>query len=207
MDKNRFSALNALITGYLIATGETPSSFFREEEKKNEESLGNGYTLGPIWLTEEESKSKEVSRMKYSYLYHNGLKVSDSIFRKGGSCIGFKDGYCNLIHYTRITKREKPSGFSTGDHVIINELGEIVLKGDGLDYPSHIGGHIGKFKGALYNLINGEKIAPMPRGSIKGKNCLIINHQYSFDDKGFPLGVYKIDLFTAKITRLDDTGE
>jgi hypothetical protein len=206
MTKKEFSGFSTLLSGYLIAIGHTPSSFFGEKEESGEENLGNGYTLRPIELTEEESASRHISGMKYSHIYHNGLKVSDSIFRKGGMCNGFKDGYCQLIHYRRITKGKDSDGFSSGDHVIINEMCETVLAGLGsLDHPYHIGGHIGKLKRDLYDLRTGDRIAPYPSESIKGKNYLIINHVYSHDDKELPLGVYMVNLYTAEITKIDET--
>lgn len=205
MKKDKLSAFNSSLMGYLISIGETPVSILEEESKKNEKILGSGYSLRSIELTEEESKSRHISSMKYSHLYHNGLKISDSIFRSGGSCVGFKEGYCELIYYTRISKKKNPEGFSSGDHVIVNHLGEIVLRNEGSYYPYHIGGHIGALRDFLYDLRTGEKIAPYPSGSIKGKNHLIINHQYSFHNKEFPLGVYMINLQTAEVVKIDET--
>ena len=66
-------------------------------EKYPYERLGNGYELRPIPLTKKQSENSRIVSMKYSHLYHNDLKVSDLIFRKGGLGGTFKDGYCSLM--------------------------------------------------------------------------------------------------------------
>ena len=173
------------------------------------EKLGNGYELRPIPLTEKEAENSRLVDLKYSHLYHNDLKVSDLIFRKGGICHGFKDGYCSLIHYTRTKEPKKnDNGFSFGVHVLINELGEIALKGGSFssDHPYHIGGHLASIGSYVYDLRNGKAIAPKSSTTIKGLNCLIIEHRYDWYDKEvkLPLGIYRIDFQTAEITKIDE---
>lgn len=181
---------------------------FEETEKYPYERLGNGYELRPIELTEEESKDYHTVNSGYCHLYHNDLKVSDLIFRKGGISHGFKDGYCSLIHYTRTTEPKKNnSGFSFGTHVIINHLGEIVMSASSsLDYPHHIGGHLASIGNYIYDLRTGKAIAPKSSTTIKGTNCIIIEHRYDWYKKEveLPLGVYRIDFETAEITLIDN---
>lgn len=173
------------------------------------ESLGNGYELRPIEILAEGGQFVMENKLKYSHLYHNGLKVSDNIFRKGGSCIGFKDGYASLILYTQIKDHDYEKnqlGFNSGDHVIVNHLGEIALtnKGQGLDYPSHIGGNVGKLSGTFYNLLTREPIiSPNTSNSIKGEKYIIIEHKYSWYDKEKELGIYMIDKQTCELTLID----
>lgn len=170
--------------------------------------LNNGYELRPIPLTKKESENSRIVEMKYSHLYHNELKVSDLIFRKGGFGGTFKDGYCSLINYTRTKQPKKnDSGFSFGTHVLINELGDIVLSRDGIsDYPYHIGGHLGSIGNYLYDLRTGVAIAPKSSSTITCKSCIIIEHRYDWYDKEvkLPLGIYKIDFETAQITKIDE---
>lgn len=181
---------------------------FEEKEQYPYERLGGGYELRPIELTEEESKDRHTVDSNYCHLYHNDLKVSDLIFRKGGICNGFKDDYCSLIHYIRTKEPKKNnSGFSFGNHVIINHLGEIVMGApSGLDHPSHIGGHLASIGNYIYDLRTGKAIAPKSSTTIKGVNCIIIEHRYDWYDKEvkLPLGVYRIDFKTVEVTKIDD---
>jgi hypothetical protein len=178
------------------------------EEKYPYERLGDGYELRPIEILAEGGQFVLDNREKYSHLYHNGSKVTDLIFRKGGTGGKFKDGYCKLIHYTQKEEHtEKRHGFDFGTHVIINHLGDIVLKApSGLDYPNHIGGHLGSIGNYIYDLRIGKAIAPKSSTTITGKNCIIIEHRYDWYDKEvkLPLGVYQIDYWTAELTKLDD---
>jgi hypothetical protein len=181
---------------------------FEEKEKSPFEQLGNGYELIPIKLTKKEMENSRIVGLKYSHLYHNGLKVTDLIFRKGGTGGKFKDGYCKLIHYVRTKEPKKnDSGFSFGTNVIINHLGDIVLSRDsGLDYPNHIGGHLGSIGNYIYDLRSGKAIAPKSSTSIVGAKCIIIEHRYDWYDKEvkLPLGIYRIDFETAELLLIDN---
>ena len=181
---------------------------FNEKDKYPHEILGNGYELRNIEMKDSNGDIID-NREAYSHLYHNDLKVSDEVFRKGMGG-AYKDGYCSLIHYTQKEPHtEKRHGFDFGKHVIINEVGDIVLgqnSGFDLDYPSHIGGHLGSIGNYIYNLLTGEAIAPKSSGIIKGVNCIIIEHQYDWYNKEveLPLGIYKIDFKTVEITKIDE---
>jgi hypothetical protein len=181
---------------------------FQEKDPYPYERLGGGYELRPIELTENESKDRHTVDSNYCHLYHNDLKVSDLMFRKGGMSNGFKDGYCSLINYTRTKEPKKNnSGFSFGTHVIINHLGEIVLgASSSLDHPYHISGHLASFGNYIYDLRTGKAIAPKSSTTIKGVNCIIVEHRYSWYDKEvkLPLGIYRIDFQTAEVTKIDD---
>jgi len=57
----------------------------------------------------------------------------------------------------------------------------------------------------IYDLRESKIIAPYCSTHITGNNCIIIEHKYDFTSKfKFPLGIYRIDLFSAEITYLDD---
>jgi hypothetical protein len=180
---------------------------FAEAEKHPYERLGDGYELRPIEILAEGGQFVLDNRDKYSHLYHNDLKVSDAIFRKGGTGGKFKDGYCSLIHYTlREEHTEKKIGFDFGTHVIINHLGEICMGREGLDYPNHIGGHLGSIGNYIYDLRSGNAIAPKSSTTITGINCIIVEHRYDWYDKEvkLPLGIYRIDFQTAELIKLDE---
>ena len=171
------------------------------------ESLNDGFELRPIELTEEESKNQRIVGLKYSHLYKDGVKVSDEIFRKGGLCHGFKEGYCGLIHYTRTKEPKKSdSGFSFGNHVIVNTEGKICLEGKGLDYPYHSGGNVGSVGDYYYNLLTGEMICRRPSSVITGVECLYLEHRYNFDyyEVKIPVGVYKLNKITLELTKIDE---
>ncbi len=208
--ENPMDAIVALTQ--MMGSGNSLGHFFGglfedPKEKYPYERLGDGYELRPIELTEKQKEDKHLVNMKYSHLYHNDLKISDKIFRKGGLGGTFKDGYCSLIHYIRSKEAKKNnSGFSFGTHVIINQLGDIALEGDTLDYPYHISGHLASKKETIYDLRTGKAIAPKSSTSIRGINSVIIEHRYDWygKDLGLPLGIYKIDYWTAEITKIDD---
>ncbi len=176
------------------------------EAKYPYERLGDGYELRSIELLDSKG-NQLMNESKYSHLYHNGLKVTDLIFRKGGLGGKFNDGYCLLILYVQKSEHtQKGHGFDFGIHVIINELGEIVLKANGsCEYPSHCGGNVGKLKDTYYNLKTGEPIlTASSSGAISSKNLIIIEHQYDWYNKSLPLGVYTINKTTCEITKIDD---
>jgi hypothetical protein len=176
---------------------------FEEKEKYPHDRLGDGYELRKIEL--KDSKGNLIdNRDNYSHLYHNDLKVSDEVFRRGGTGGEFKDGYCELIHYVKDKKNS--NGFDFGTHVIINHLGEICMGKKGLDYPYHIGGHLGSIGNYIYDLRNGKAIAPKSSTVITGINCIIIEHRYDWYDKEvkLPLGIYRISLHTAELIKLDE---
>lgn len=171
------------------------------------ESLNDGFELRPIELSEKESENLRIVDSKYSHLYKDGVKVSDDIFRKGGICHGFKEGYCNLILYTRTNEPKKnDSGFSFGTHVIVNTEGKICLSGKSLDTPYHTGGNVGSVGDYYYNLLTGEKICYRPSSVIMGVECLYLEHRYNFDyyEVKIPVGVYKLNKITLELTKIDE---
>jgi len=182
--------------------------FGEPEEKYPYDRLGDGYELRPIKLTKKEEENKHNESSGYSHLYHNGLKVSDKIFRRGGLGGDFKDGYCSLIHYTRERKKTKygTTYFSSGIHVIVNKLGDICLSGTGISsYPSHCGGNLGKLKDTYYNLCTGEEVITCSSSSnIDGKRFMIVEHRYDWYNKSLPLGIYQIDKFTCECVKIDE---
>jgi len=171
------------------------------------ESLNDGFELRPIEILAEGGQFVLDNKNKYSYLYKDGVKVSDEIFRKGGLCHGFRDGYCTLIHYVLEKEHEeKRLGFSSGDSVIINTEGKICLSRTGLDYPYHTGGNVGSVGNYYYNLLTGEKICYRPSSVITGKEFIYLEHRYNFDyyEVKIPVGVYKLNKITLELTKIDD---
>jgi len=180
----------------------------REPKKVNPyQDLNNGFELRPIELSEKESENSRIVELKYSHLYKDGVKVSDDIFRKGGLCSGFKESYCGLIHYIRTKEPKKSdSGFSFGNHVIVNTEGKICLEGKGLDSPYHSGGNVGSVGDYYYNLLTGEMICRRPSSVITGGEYLYLEHRYNFDyyEVKIPVGVYKLNKITLELTKIDE---
>lgn len=206
---NDYSDSEALIQMLSILGTPEMFSFIGSDVKKQSENtyknsyetLGNGFELRPLEMVD--------NRNKYSHLYKDGKQVTSQIFRKGGLCHGFKDGYCGLILYTKERKTKgNTSGFSFGNNVIINELGEIKLQKNGIDYPYHCGGNVGSIDKVYYNLLTGEPIISKTASSMDSKNYIIVEHRYDFDcytkEVKVPLGIYKIDKQTCELTKIDD---
>jgi len=145
--------------------------------------------------TDDFKDNKEMSCNDFGYLYKDGKQLSDIPFRKGGLFSGFKDQqYCSIIAYPEL----KTSGYSFGNHCIINTKGEIVLdRGASLDYPYHLKGVIGAVKGTYYNLETGK---PIVSGSqtLKSDTYFFVQNSYSFGDEAkYEKGVYKIEYATG----------
>jgi hypothetical protein len=171
------------------------------------QNLNDGFELRPIELSKKESENSRIVESKYSHLYKDSVKVSEDIFRKGGICHGFKDGYCSLIHYTRTKESKKnDNGFSFGTHVIVNTDGKICLEGKSLDSPYHTGGNVGSVGNYYYNLLTGEKICYRPSSVIVGEECLYLDNRYNFDyyEVKLPVGVYKLNKITLELTKIDE---
>ena len=100
--------------------------------------------------------SKENNRDLYSQLYKTQgnqlVKLSDNIYRKGGMCSNFEDGYCSLIKYDKAEE-------GLGNHCIVNEKGEIALQGSTFNYPYHKKGVVASMDNKYYHLETGEVLA------------------------------------------------
>jgi hypothetical protein len=210
MDKMMSSFISLAAQGFNpggFMGGSYFSNIFAEPvEKYPYDRLGDGYELRPIEMKDNKGNILDNSG-SYSHLYHNDLKVSDSIFRKGGLSSGFKDGYAELIYYKQTKPHtEKEHGFDYGIHVLINKLGDICLSGTKMDsYPYHCGGNLGKLKDTYYNLCTGEEIINVGSGDkINGTNYLIVEHRYDWYNKSLPRGVYRIDKLTCEILKIDE---
>lgn len=214
-DTNYEKVLERLVEYSQEFTGQGFNSFFnnlfeQQVEKYPYERLGNGYELRPIKLTAKEKEDSHIINSNYCNLYHNGLKVSDNIFRKGGIGGNFKDGYCQLIHYIRERKSDKYGKryFSSGEHVIVNNVGEIVLKSDSFssNYPAHDGGNVGHIKDLYYDLRTGKPFMVKGSSDIIGSKKIIVNHSYDWYGKelNIPIGIYIIDKQSCEFEKIDE---
>jgi hypothetical protein len=212
MDKETKQMLDVMtLASEMISNGGLYSIFGGLTKKPKPvnpyQSLNDGFELRPIKLSKKESENPRIVESKYSHLYKDDVKVSDEIFRKGGLCHGFKEGYCGLIHYIRTKEPKKSdSGFSFGDSVIIDTKGKICLSRTGLDYPYHVGGNVGSVGNYYYNLLTGEKICYRPSSVIVGVECLYLDSRYNFDyyEVKIPFGVYKLNKITLELTKIDE---
>lgn len=208
MNKEQVKAMQAFIKMTTMAqSGLGFAGIFggmvEPSEKYPYDRLGEGYELRPIEMKDKKG-NPIVNRSEYSHLYHNDLKISDQVFRRGGIGGDFKEGYCSLIAYLPDNTREE--GFSSGFHVIINATGEIVLsaKSSYGDHPYHQGGNIAKMKDTYYNLLTGEEILTASSPNvINSKNYIYIEHRYDWYNKDLPVGVYMICKKTGEYQFID----
>lgn len=181
------------------------------QTKYDENDLGKGMRLVSIFevmpeLLENKGMMKELgSTTDYSFLFKDGVKVSDKVFRKGGMSNGYKNGdYTNLIVYhnffDRTVKTEYSRTYST--HCLVDLTGRIVLEGTGLNkHPYYIRGVIASMGNGYYNLRTSEMII-MGDSSVQSKEYLFVQKKYDFDwygGKEKALGVYKICFETGEV--------
>lgn len=158
------------------------------------QNLKNGFKL--IQLDIPDNKEQ------YSHLYYNDKQLSNKVFRMGGMCNGFKDGYCQLIHYKftnvyDVTNGTEVPEFDFGTHVIVNSNGDIVLSSKNrLVYPYHCGGVVAHVGDTYVNLLTGEEIVIGDK-TMKTDNYLFVQNSYN---KDYELGVYQIELATGNYT-------
>jgi len=162
-----------------------PDSYY----EKRERNLGRGFTLE--LLTEADLKGlKESNRDDYCYLYKDGTKVSDTIFRLGGLSSGFnKKEYCMLIKYELVNGK-----MNYGNHCIVDLDGKIVMEAEPFESSFYyLKGVICVKKETYYNLLTGKPIANGHQ-SVNSDNYLFVKNGYK---TGFEEGVYKIEYATG----------
>ena len=148
--------------------------------------LGKGFTLVPLDI--------EDNKLGYSYLYKDGVKINDNIFRFGGMSNGFNKGnYCNLIQYDSIKE-------TIGNSCIIDNTGKIVLKSKNiLSYPYFLKGCIAIMDKEYYNLLT-QTLIVKGSHSINSEKYLFVENHYN---KDYKFGVYKIDYETGEFEIFD----
>ena len=154
------------------------------------EDLKDGFSLRFIPEKLMKKIFKKHSSDNYSYLYKDGKKVSDNIYRKGGMGNGFRDGYCALILY-------KGDGSDYGTHVLIDSEGDIALSQvKSGDHLYHKRGVIATMGSIYYNLLTGEPITT-GSSSISSDDYIFVECRYDYSNS-FEKGVYKIDHKTGE---------
>lgn len=121
-------------------------------------------------------------------------KISDDIFRVGGTSIGFKkNDYCELIHYEHVSIDKH---CCLGNHCIIDAEGKIVFEADSpIKYPYYKKGCIVKYNDLYINLKTGKPIVSSYHQKIESENYLFVESS-SYKNE-FPKGVYKIEYSTG----------
>ncbi len=160
---------------------------------KNENDLGAGMHLYPVPTEELGMLKKHRNSHEYCYLFNNGVKVSDNIFRRGGMCRGFKESeYSMLIVY------DKNKDSSWGNHVIVNKKGEIALMQERMSCDDfyYIGGVLARMNKGVYSLLTGQVIVSEYSQQVGSKDFLFVG--------GYGSGkVYKISYKTAEVEIFD----
>lgn len=156
--------------------------------------IGKGMQLIP---DEELNRLDKSSQKDYCYLYKDGVKVSDMVFRKGGLFSGYKDNdYCMLIAYPGWIKNPKTS---FGNHVIIDLNGKIVMMAEKfMSGFYYLKGVLCTVDGTIYNLLTKEPIVKHNGTTLKSDKYLFAENSYSFaGHEKFEKGVYKIEYATG----------
>lgn len=196
---------NMMGSGNLFDFGSMSSIFGGIERKpdvykQNDwTNLGDGYYLVPIADFGE-------NRERYSHLYKDGQKLSDSYFRKGGMHFGWKGNYTMLIVYQKMPrkrtgkppKKDEPKySFDFGHHCVIDRSGNIVYTTtNALEYPCLIGGCLMSIKNSIINLIDGSKLIHYNGSMLSSDEFIFVENNY---DSNYKYGVYKISKADGEI--------
>jgi hypothetical protein len=190
--------------------GNLPKKPQEKEKTRIEKSLGDGYKLVEIESSEmaELSQKFETLRKRKSKLfrlYHNDTKISEELFDSDVLGSKFKSGYVKLLHYGIIEKLELPCR-----HVLVNSEGDIVLSSC-FSSPHHVGGNLAILDRALYDLRSGTTETPIievPTDYFFSKKYMIARYLYGTKGNSSLMslerGIYKINLETIQIEKIDD---
>lgn len=145
--------------------------------------LGHGLSL----VVDKEIKD---NTSRYSHLYKDGKRISDTIFRLGGMSYGFQGKpFTQLIVYLDYPKN------TWGNHCIINKNGEITLmQTKSLDHLYYKRGVIASMGGIYYNVETGVAIVK-GGSSIESEHFLFVENSYYSE---YEKGVWKIEYETGK---------
>ncbi|MFW6247240.1 MAG: hypothetical protein ACOC22_03665 [bacterium] len=201
-----FSDVLSTYGNFLFGGGiDMPQTKYDENDLKKGLRLISVFEVMPELLNNKEVlKELGGNYQSYSFLFKEGKKISDVVFRKGGISNGFVKGdYCNLIAYKNFFKNPKTKFSRTSStHVLINLDGKIVLEEKGLSkYPYYLKGVIASMDKGYYNLSTGELIIKGD-SSIESDDFLFVQKKYDFEwygGKDKPKGVYKICFETGEV--------
>ena len=145
-----------------------------------------------ITLITDKSIENNISR--YSHLYKDGVKISNTYFRLGGFDTGFNNKlYASLIHYPNYPIDKE----CWGNHCIIDSNGKIVLEAEKFDSSLYyLDGVIAKKRDIYINLLTGEPIVKSYSTSLKSKEFIFVECN-DYEDK-FKKGIYKINKNTGE---------
>lgn len=156
---------------------------FKDPRDEDVFELGHGLSL----VVDKEIKN---NTSRFSHLYKDGKRISNTIFRLGGMSYGFKGKpFTQLIVCPNYPKD------TWGDHCIINKNGEITLiQKKSMDSLYYWKGVIGSMGGTYYNVETG---VPIVKGSAKvtSENYLFVENSYNNE---YAKGVWKIEYETGK---------
>lgn len=158
------------------------NAVIKDPRDNNVYELGHGLSL-------VVDQTIESNTSRYSHLFKDGMRISDTYFRLGGLSYGFeKKPYAQLIVY-----KDYPNE-TWGDHCIIDATGKIVLtQQKSFESLYYWKGVIASMGGTYYNLQTG---LPIVKGSttIKSERFLFIENNYGTD---YAHGVWKIEYETG----------
>jgi hypothetical protein len=175
------------------------SNLSEDKESTISRDLKNGFSLKYL-----ETPTPRGKVGNYGILCKDGIPISKEIFREGGMCSGYRDGYCSLILYK--PDKKSAEGYDFGTHVIVDETGKVCLKAENMLDSLYLNkGVIATMGGTYYNLKTGEVILDGKYSSNSYINSSSIHSDSYIFVEGHVDGknvVYQIDYKTGQCTTI-----
>ncbi len=156
--------------------------------------------FGKVELTEAQRKKWRVNCGDFLVILKDGIKLSDTLYRKGGLGGEFKYGYILLLKYTEqfyddsITKDKDQKRHLSGSWCILNKDGEEKVNFDSYKSPYLCGGLIYSLDNKYYNIETGYFYGGSYSNFLYSKKFIFLdNNMYGGDES--KRGIIKINKF------------
>jgi len=196
-----------MLKDMLISDPEYPFNWnflidlFEDPNKKTEKVITTNIELRPVELSPEYREKWNVHSTDYCNIYKDGVKISDTLYRKGGmSRLGEGDEYsmilkCPEAYYEdNITKDKKKKRHLENQSVIVDKNGIEKVNFDNYDSPYLQGGLIYSLNSKYYNIETGELYCDA-HTSMKTEEFIFLDNKYDKDKS--KRGVMKINKFNG----------
>lgn len=194
------------LTSYDLELAISLGMFGQINKPTEDETIGLSFR--PAIISDEYRKEWNIHNDDFLQVYYNDVKVSDTLYRKGGM---FNNNFKNVKYFiilkqieTTVTDKDrlkiigKRNGkFLSDVWIIMDSKGNEVKEFDRFDSPTIIGSNdvdsiIYSFKGGIYNIETGERYCERVYESFTSSEYLFANNKYDSDES--KKGVLKINL-------------